>query len=618
MKINFKELEDYLAQYGYPKSDLMKSDIFEIPEKTMYRYLKDNIKKYEDNIAMTYYGRKISYGELSENIDKTAAALHAVGLSKNDRVATLLPNIPEPAYIQYGPSKLGASASHIDPRTNGDTLLKFIEREKIKQIVVVDVMYESAIRPIEKELKEKYGIEQVIVVPAVNSLLLPLKVLMNIKNNNTKITSDILDIIYWDDLIRNSRYERVEEVPFEFNKEAITVHSSGSVNGIPKSISLSNENVNSFVEKHKPTIFSKLGAGDKMLHILPYFAAYGAINCVHLGFNFGVTLQEIPEFDFTDFGYLAAKNKSTILIGVPNWYSHIQEDTRLGKNSLRRIKMAIAGGDGTNEKEQESIDTGLRAHGCPVKMTKGHGMTELCGSGSYNFPGHENGIGVGTPFPYDKYIVLDENKNIVPLTKKGITGTIYVYSPSAIDGIFDGERIAETVWINNFRFLNTKDTMTIDGDYNLMFVEREDRAFTRFDGHKIKPADVENKILEHDKIKQCMVVPYTDEELMGKMPIAYVVPCNELSNEEKSNLVNDIANIILTSTELTSREVPKKVCFLEEIPHNKMSKNDFRALANRQLDGSEYTIKVIETNLKVEGYKVIEPNLKDKIKKMSI
>lgn len=610
MKVNFRELQDYLNKYGYPYNDMMNSDSFDIPEKTAYEYLINNIKKYEDIDAMTFFGRKIKYSEFAEEIDKTANAMKGIGLSDTDRVATLVPNIPEVAYLQYGTSKIGAVPSNIDPRTTGKMMLNYVKNEHIKNIVVVDVMYETAIRPIEHELKEQYGIDKIIVVPATNSLPTALKGLINLKNkikHIEPIKSDVLDIIYWDDMINNTKYEHASNVGFSPNKEAAVQHSSGTSKGIPKSIPLTNENINSFVEKHLPTIFSTFPYGTKMLNILPYFASYGAINTSHLGFNLGLTLQQIPEFKFKDFCYIAHKQKSEILIGTPTWFALSSNDTRLKKEALKHVKMVISGGDSIDEKSKETINEFLKSHGAKCELTNGHGMSELSGSGCYQFPNHVNGLGVGVPFPYDKYVILDNEGNIVPMTDKGVKGCTWIYSPSATSGIFEGNRFAETKEINGFRFINSKDTMLIMSNNEITYIEREDRTFTRFDGHKIVPFDVESKFTSNELIKQCMVVPYYDDIINGKMPIAYVVPIRELENDEMDLLVSDIVNIMVESEDTNNRDIPRKICFLREIPKNAMSKNDFISLINRKLDGTEYTVNIAETNLSLENITIQLP-----------
>lgn len=615
MEVNFKELEDYLNKYGYPYNEMMKDGSFEIPDLTAYQYLMKNIEKYGDIDAITFFGKKIKYVDLAEQVDKTADAMKGIGLSEGERIATLVPNIPEASYLQYAPVKIGASPSNIDPRTTGKMMLKYIENEKIKNIVVVDVMYETAIRPIEHQLKEQYGIDKVIVVPATNSMLAPLKGLVALKNkidNVRPITSDVLDIIYWDDMINNTRFEHATDIGFKPNREAVVVHSSGTSNGIPKSIPLTNENMNAFVEKMKPAFEGVYHPGTKMLNILPYFAAYGAINVSHQAFNLGFTLQHIPEFKFADFGYIVSKKKSELVMGTPNWFALAVKDSRIKKNGLKNLKMAMSGGDSVDEKTREEINEFLRTHGAQCIMTNGHGMSELGGSGSYQFPGHENGTGIGIPSPYDKYIVMDKDGNIVPMTDEGVKGCVWIYSPSATNGVFEGKKFAETKDINGFRFINSKDTMLIMPNNEIQYLEREDRTFTRFDGHKIVPVDIESKFTSNELVKQCMVVPYEDEDIKGKMPIAYIVPAKELDEEEKNRLVADLVNKMTESEDTNSRDIPRKISFLEEMPKTGMSKNDYMALCKRELDGSEYTINIIETNLASGEAEIIPPTLQSK------
>ena len=91
------------------------------------------------------------------------------------------------------------------------------------------------------------------------------------------------------------------------------------------------------------------------------------------------------------------------------------------------------------------------------------------------------------------------------------------------------------------------------------------------------------------------------------MPIAYVVPVRDLSVDEKDEIVENVVNNMVESEDTNNRDIPRKICFLEEMPTNAMSKNDFRKLQNRKLDGSEYTIDIKETNLSSSNVQIIKP-----------
>ncbi len=104
-----------------------------------------------------------------------------------------------------------------------------------------------------------------------------------------------------------------------------------------------------------------------------------------------------------------------------------------------------------------------------------------------------------------------------------------------------------------------------------------------------------------------MVVPYVDSTIKGKMPIAYIVPSKDLSTLEKDPIVAKIVQVLTESDDTSDRDIPRKLCFISTLPQNSMSKNDYKALMLRELDGSEYTIEMDETNLTSGKVRIIQP-----------
>lgn len=82
MKVKFKELEDYLLKFGYPRNELIKTDCFIIPEMTSYQYTMKNIAEFSGYDAMTYFGKKISYDKLPNLIDSSADMMKTIGLTE--------------------------------------------------------------------------------------------------------------------------------------------------------------------------------------------------------------------------------------------------------------------------------------------------------------------------------------------------------------------------------------------------------------------------------------------------------------------------------------------------------------------------------------------------------
>ena len=74
----------------------------------MSEVLKQSAKNFPDNPAIIYFGRRISYRELDEMVDRFAAALQDLGVKKGDRVGIQLPNIPQFVIAFYGALRAGA------------------------------------------------------------------------------------------------------------------------------------------------------------------------------------------------------------------------------------------------------------------------------------------------------------------------------------------------------------------------------------------------------------------------------------------------------------------------------------------------------------------------------
>lgn len=616
MNIDLRPLDKVLAEYGYPTNKYSVTE-FEVPAMTAYDFFVRNCDKFSNQKCFDFMFNHIKYYQVKEKIADAAKALAALGIEDRDRVATLLPNIPETAYIQYGLCKLGAITDHIDPRTNHNVLLEFVKSEHVKSVVVLDVLYDYTIKPIEQQLKD-LGIKDIVIVPSINSIHPALKAIINLKQyieKKERIQSGVLNIHYWNDLINDSKYQIVYPKIYVPNEISVIVHSSGTSSAFPKAIPLTNENMNSIVLKHHISNLD-LQPGKRFLHILPYFAAYGSINSAHLAMNLGMELIEVPEFNFENFGPLLLKYKPNIVLGVPNWWKMLTKDPRMQNADLSFLEIAVAGGDSITKKDEEEINDFFTKHKARCQLTKGHGMSEIGGCGTFTFEGYNNLAGLGTTFPTDRYVLFDKDGNLMPIKGDQTQGEAYIYSPSATNGIIDNKTIVEKKFIAGFPFIRTKDIIRINSDGTLEFSERTDRTFTRYDGYKVRPSNIEKVIESEETVQQCMVVEYEDFEVFGKMPIAHVVLNRELTTKEKIELINKIIDSkMLNSPNFTSRDIPKKWRFRESLPQTKMFKNDYRELIAEGLTGEEFTVSILESNLKIEDLKIMPPE-EPKIKRL--
>lgn len=103
---------------------------FEFTPMSMYQMMYRHNWGHEHEIALSYFGNKITYGELFARIDKTAKAFLAIGVKKGDVVMMSLPNTPEAAYIFYAVNRIGAVLNTFDPRTSIEVIKQDILESK--------------------------------------------------------------------------------------------------------------------------------------------------------------------------------------------------------------------------------------------------------------------------------------------------------------------------------------------------------------------------------------------------------------------------------------------------------------------------------------------------------
>ena len=97
----------------------------EIPDVPLYQLLVDSAAKFPDHVATRLVLKylkfglviqsKMTYRELNEASDRFATALQALGVRQGDRVALMLPNLPQYVIAYFGTLKAGGVIVNTNP-----------------------------------------------------------------------------------------------------------------------------------------------------------------------------------------------------------------------------------------------------------------------------------------------------------------------------------------------------------------------------------------------------------------------------------------------------------------------------------------------------------------------
>ncbi len=101
------------------------------------KILEDRVKTHKKKSALIFAGKEISYQQLNENINKLANGLKNLGIDKGDRVAIMLPNIPEFVYSFFAVQKLGAIAVPFNTMYKGREIIHILNDCGAKAIIAL-------------------------------------------------------------------------------------------------------------------------------------------------------------------------------------------------------------------------------------------------------------------------------------------------------------------------------------------------------------------------------------------------------------------------------------------------------------------------------------------------
>jgi long-chain acyl-CoA synthetase len=119
-----------------------------------------------DSVALHFEGEAITYNELNLRANRAANGLRRLGVEKGDRVAIMLPNVPEFVYTFVGILKLGAVAVPFNTLYKGGEIQHILKDSGAKVLIAL-TNFAPMINEIRPELP---ALEQVILTGERNLL----------------------------------------------------------------------------------------------------------------------------------------------------------------------------------------------------------------------------------------------------------------------------------------------------------------------------------------------------------------------------------------------------------------------------------------------------------------
>ena len=536
-----------------------------VPECTIYEYLWENNKEHLEDVALIYFGRKITYRELFENIDKLACVYSEEGIGVGDIVTIIAPSIPEIIYTFYAFNKLGAVSSFIDPRRSSEEMEDILSNMQTKACIILDDMWESFFAVMKKH------VSLMISVSIADSLPVVAKTLIRIKGTK-KLNDEIVSLKELQKKYIDSG--KPETTPYTPNKLAVLEYTGGTT-GTSKAVMLSNENVNSVLEQ---TIYSgvPLKRGESWLSTGFPFTAYTLICSQHMPLSFGITANLCYSLDVKKIEKQLLKSRCNHMANTPIMWEQLTNSKRVKKADLAFIIAPTVGADSLDVHKEEKINQFLKEHNCKFRLSKGYGMTEVSSGIALTPNNGGNKLGsVGIPFNLTTVGIFEigTDKELA----YGEQGEICVQGPSVMLGYYNNDEANQDIMKKHADgqiWLRSGDLGHMDEDGFLYIDGRIKRMLINHMGFKIFCPEMEKVILELEELEKCCVVGIKDTEHgVGQVPVVFVISKENTNQEVLQKQIME-----LCKKKLPAYSYPKTIVFRNAFPYTSAAKVDYRAL----------------------------------------
>ena len=488
----------------YYSEEAIRADV---PKGTIFQNIYDHNRAYPQDVALLYFGKKITYRQLFREIEKAEKAFLACGVRRGDNVALCVPATPEAIYAILALNKIGANANMLNPTFTQQQLTDRINDTEAALLLVVGELYAQL-----EDVIPQTKIKTVISYPAVNSLG-PLVKFM-------KKARDIPHTIPWNQFIAMGRNTSpFAPAPYEKDVPAIMVYSSGTT-GASKGIQLTNDGINATITQYEYAGFV-MSRQDRYFAQVPIWFSTGIAATMLVPLCLGVTVILEPLYDFELFYQHISKYKPNFMVTAVGLVDYLRNKKEIDP-AYKEFKYLAIGGEYVVPHAEVEFNNWLKENGCSSALQKGYGMCECGGTVTATHP-QSNKIGsVGIPLANVTVSAFDlvTGKEL----KYGQRGEIRVLSPCRMkeyykrpDATSDYFRTDENgnVWActGDMGYVSEDGNIYVDGRINDSYIDEQ--------GNTIYLFDIERSILEVEAVRQCKVVV---SEIDGKQThVAHVV-----------------------------------------------------------------------------------------------
>jgi len=529
----------------------------------LYTLLDETAAKFGNLSCTNFLGKKLTYAEIGELVDRTTAALQRLGVGKGTKVGLFLPNSPTFIIYFFAVLKTGGTVVNYNPLYTVRELADQVKDSDTDLMVTFDlkVLFEKVDALLQSgTLPRAIVCSFAAILPATKAVLFRL---FKSKEIARPLASPVRERIILEADIPAGE-DKPKPVKIDPLSDVAVLQYTGGTTGIPKGAMLTHANVYVNVQQVSAWAPELVPGEERVLGLLPFFHVFALTVVMNFGIAKAAEIVIMPRFSLDETLRLISKTKPTVMPGVPTLFNAIMNHPKIKSFDLSSLKFCLSGGAALPVEVKQKFEA---ITGCTV--VEGYGLSETSPVATCNpLEGPVRPGSIGLPAPGTTLSLRDlaDPTKEVP---QGEKGEICIKGPQVMLGYY--KRPDETAEQFVGDYLRTGDVARMDED-GFFYIEDRIKDLIICSGFNVYPRRIEEAIYEHEAVEEVTVIGIKDER-RGEAPKAFI--------KLKEGMVAAEENIFEHLKERISKiEMPAVIEFRDALPKTiigKLSKKELKA-----------------------------------------
>ena len=541
---------------SYPEG--VPTDIDASEYESLVGLMAESFAKYAQRTAYSFMGHDISYEETDVKSQSLAAYFQSLGLQKGDRVAIMMPNVPQYPVAVAAILRAGLVVVNVNPLYTPRELEHQLTDSGAKAIVII----ENFAITLQKCIKQTQ-VKHIVMCAMGDMLNWPKSAVVNFVVRNMK---NLVPEFHLFGAVKFNQALRIgSEVRFRpptvSAEDIALLQYTGGTTGISKGAVLLHRNVIANLlqsEAWNEPVMKRVPANEQATSVcaLPLYHIFAFTVNMMLGMRTGgknilipnprdlpAVLKELSKQTFHSFPAV-----NTLFNGLAN---HPDFD----KVNWKNLKVSVGGGMAVTS---AVAALWLQKTGCPI--CEGYGLSETSPSASCNPTTSTQFTGtIGVPLPSTFMKLLDDEG--IEVTELGQPGEIAIKGPQVMAGYW--QRPDETArCMTPDGFFKSGDIGICDARGFFKIVDRK-KDMILVSGFNVYPNDVEETVSLCPGVLECAAVGVPDEKTGEAVKLVIV---------KKDPALTELAVREHCRTNMTAYKQPKLIEFKTELPKTAVGK----------------------------------------------